>query len=118
MARISGIEETSSRDFGDSFQFTNWISYSGATCHMIPQISDFIPGLLEDTDKYIEVLDGHQVVAKKKGTVQIKMFGNNIDTFMATFHSVLLSPYICDRLFSMITLINLGLNFYFTKGYV
>ena len=33
---------------------------------MKPQISDFIPGSLEYTDKYIEVADGNHVTAKKK----------------------------------------------------
>ena len=27
----------------DSLQLTNWILYSGATCHRIPEISEFIP---------------------------------------------------------------------------
>ena len=66
MACISGNDKSSSRDLGDSLQFTNWILDSGATCHMTPQVSDFIPGSLEDTYKYIEVADGYYVVAKKK----------------------------------------------------
>ena len=40
---------------------------------MTPEISDFIPGTLDDTDKYIEVADGHHVTAKQKGQVQIQM---------------------------------------------
>ena len=32
---------------------------------MTPEDTDFIPGLLEDTDKLIEVADGHHVTAKK-----------------------------------------------------
>ena len=44
---------------------------------MAPQVSDFIPGLLEDMDKYIEVADVHHVTAKKKGQVQIKMCNDN-----------------------------------------
>ena len=35
---------------------------------MTPEVSYFIPGLLEDTDEYIEVLDGHHVTAKQKRT--------------------------------------------------
>ena len=31
---------------------------------MTPQVSDFIPVSLEDTDKHIEVLDGHYVTVK------------------------------------------------------
>ena len=53
MARIYDNNECSSRYFGDSSQLTNWILDSGATCHMMPQVSDFIRGLLEYTDKYI-----------------------------------------------------------------
>ena len=40
-------------------------------CHMKPQLSDFISGLLEDTDKYIEVADGHHFPEKKKEQIQI-----------------------------------------------
>ena len=52
MARMSG-DDNSSRDFGDSSQLTNYILNSGATCHMISLVLDFIPGSLEDRDKYI-----------------------------------------------------------------
>ena len=65
MARMSGNDNSSSRDFGDSYELTNWILDSGATCHMTPQVSDYVPGSLEDTDKYIEVADGHYVTAKQ-----------------------------------------------------
>ena len=40
---------------------------------MAPEVSGFIPGLFEDTDKHIEVADGIQVTAKQKGQVQIIM---------------------------------------------
>ena len=36
---------------------------------MTPEASDFIPGTLEDTDKYIEFADGHHVTSKQKGQV-------------------------------------------------
>ena len=39
---------------------------SGATCNMMPEVTDFIPGSLEDTYKYIEVADGHIVTSKQK----------------------------------------------------
>ena len=92
MARMSRYDKHSSEIYGDSSQFTNWILDLGATCHMIPEVSYFIPGSLEDTDKYIEVADGYHVTAKQKGQVRIKML-----------HNVLLAPYLCDRLFSIIT---------------
>ena len=31
---------------------------------MTPEVTDFIPVSLDDTDKYIEVADGHHVTAK------------------------------------------------------
>ena len=64
MAHMSDNGKCSGRDFGDSSQLTNWILDSGATCHMMPQVLDFIPGLLEDMDKHIEVADGHHVKEK------------------------------------------------------
>ena len=66
IARMSGNDECPSGNFGDSPQLTNWILDSGATCHMTPEVSDFIPGLLEDRDKRIEVADRHHVTAKQK----------------------------------------------------
>ena len=84
---------------------------------MAPQVSDFIPGSLENTDKYIEVLYGHHVMAKQKLQVQIKMCDDNGDTFIATLHTVLLAPDLCNRLFSIITLINLGHTFLFQNGF-
>ena len=35
---------------------------------MTPDISEFNPVLLEDTDKHVEVADGHHVTAKQKRT--------------------------------------------------
>ena len=84
---------------------------------MTPQVLDFIPGSLEDKDKYIEVSDGHQVTAKQKGQVQIKMCNDNVDTFIATLNNVLLETDICNILFSDITLMNLGHTFLFHKGF-
>ena len=64
IARMSDNDEFPGRDFSDSPQLTNWILDSVPTCIMTPQISDFIPGLLEDTDKNIEFVNGHHVTAK------------------------------------------------------
>ena len=106
MAQMSSDDERKSVKYGDSSQLTNWILYLGATCHMTPEVSYFIPGSLEDTDKYIEVADGHHVTEKQKGQVQIQMCENNGNSFIATFHNLLLAPDLCDRLFSIITLMN------------
>ena len=95
---MSGNDESSSRDFSESFKLTNWILYSGATCYMTPQVSDFIPGSLEDTDKYIEVADGHHVTTKSRGQVQTKLCDDKGNTFIATLHNILLAPDLCARL--------------------
>ena len=67
MAGMSDNDESTSRYFGDSWQLTNWVLDSGATCHMTPHVSDFIPDALENADKYIEAEDKHHVTEKQKG---------------------------------------------------
>ena len=52
MEQMSSDDKRKSGKYGDSSQFTNWILDSGATCHMTPEVSDFIPGSSEDTDKF------------------------------------------------------------------
>ena len=44
MARMSSDDERKSGEYGDSSQLTNWILDSGATCHMTPEVTDFITG--------------------------------------------------------------------------
>ena len=117
MARMSNDDVRENKDYGDSSQLTNWILDSGATCHMTPEVTDFIPGSLEDTDKFIEVADGHHVTAKQKGSVRIQMCDDNGKTFVATLYNVLLAPDLCDRLFSIITLMNAGHTCLFHKGF-
>ena len=51
MVHTSSNDKRSSENYGDSSQWTNLILDSGATCHMTPEVSDFISGSLEDTDK-------------------------------------------------------------------
>ena len=84
---------------------------------MIPEVSGFIPGSLEDTDKYIEVADGHNVTQKQKGQVRIQMCDDNGKCFIATLHNVCLTPDLCDGLFSIIVLMNLGHTCLFHKGF-
>ena len=114
---MSRDDERKSIKYGDSFQLTNWILDSGATCHMTPEVSDFVPGTLEDTDKYIEVADGHHVTAKQKGQVQIQMCDKNGKSFIATLYNVLLALDLCNRLFSIITLMNAEHTCLFKKGF-
>ena len=84
---------------------------------MTPRVLDFIPGLIEYTDKYIEVADGNYVTEKQKLQVQIKIYTDNGDYFITALHNVLLAPYLCDSLFSIITLMNLGHACLFYKGF-
>ena len=66
---------------------------------MTPEVMDFIPGSLEDTDKLVEVADGHHVTAKQKGSVCIQMCDDNGNTFVATLYNVLLATDLCDIFF-------------------
>ena len=84
---------------------------------MTQEVSDFIPRLLEDRDKHIEVADGHHVTAKQKGQAQIKICDDNGDPFIATLHNLLLASDLCDILFSIITLMNLVQNCLSHKGF-
>ena len=84
---------------------------------MTPEVTDFIPGSLEDTDKFIEVADRHQVTAKKKGSVRIQMWDVNGKEFIATLYNVPLALELCNRLFSIITLMNAGHKCLFHKGF-
>ena len=84
---------------------------------MTPEVTGFIPGSLEYTDKFIEVADGHHVTAKQKGSVQIQMCYDNGNKFIATLYNVLLEPNLCDRLFSIIMLMNAGHTCIFQKGF-
>ena len=59
ITKISTKTSVITRYFGNSLQFTNCILDSGAAYHMTPQVQYFIPGLLEDTDKYTEVAEGN-----------------------------------------------------------
>ena len=115
MTRMSSDDERKSGEYDDSSQLTNWILDSGATCHMTPEVTDFIPGSLEDTNKFIEVADRHHVTAKQKVSVRIQIGNDNGKKFVATFYNVRLAPDLCDRLFSIIMLMNAGHTCLFHK---
>ena len=68
-------------------------------------------------DKYDEVADGHYIIAKQKGQVQNKICNNNGDPFIATLYNVLLAPDLWDGLFLINTLMDLGHNCLFQKGF-
>ena len=83
---------------------------------MRPVLSDFIPDLLTEIDKYIEFVDGifHR---KKTGKVQIKMRDDNGKPFIDTLYNLLLAPDLCDLLFSIIMLMNSGYTCFSHKGF-
>ena len=68
---MSSDDKRKSGEYGDSSQLTNWILDSGATYHITPGVTAFIPGSLEDTDKSIEVADGHHIMAKQRYSARI-----------------------------------------------
>ena len=117
MIRMSVNEKSSSRYFCDSFQLPNWVLDSVTMCHMTPQVPDFILYSFENTDKYIEVADGHYVTENKKLQVQIIICDDNRNPFIATLHNVLFAPDLCDILFSIIQLMNLLHTCLFHKGF-
>ena len=59
-----------------------------------------------ETNKCIEVSDGHLVTAKQTGEVQIKMCDDNGKPLFATLYNVLLAPDFCNILLSIIILMN------------
>ena len=77
----------------------------------------FFQGSLEDTDKYIEVMDRHHITAKQKEQVQIKLCDDNRNPFIVTLRNVLLAPDLCNILFSIITLMNSECTCLFHKGF-
>ena len=66
MASMSGNDECPGGNFGDSSQLTNWVLDSGATLHMKLEVSDFIPGSLEDMDKKLKLRTDITSQQKKK----------------------------------------------------
>ena len=66
---------------------------------MTPELSDFIPGSLEDMDKHLKVADRQHVTSKQKGQVQINICKNNRDPFIDILHNVLFTQDLFNRFF-------------------
>ena len=96
MACIYSKVESPRRYFGDILQHTNFILDFGATYHMTPKISNIVPGLLVESNKYIEVADEHFITAKQTGKIQINICYYNGKPFIATLYHVLFAPDLCD----------------------
>ena len=64
---MSSNVESPRRDFDDSLYLTNSILDSGVTCHMTPEISDFVPVSLVETDTYVEFSGGKKFIVKQIG---------------------------------------------------
>ena len=82
---------------------------------MTPKFSNFVPLLLIETDKYIEVADGNYVTEKQTGQVQISIHDDNGQLLISTLYNFLSDSDLCDRLFSIIVLMNLGHTCLFHK---
>ena len=83
---------------------------------MTPQVSYFIPGSIEDTDRHIGVSDGNHITDKQKGNVPIIMCDDKVDTFIAPLHKILIAQIKCDGLFSIIKFRNSVHTCLFHKG--
>ena len=72
MEHMSTNEEVTRRNYGGRSQLANWILESGATCHMTPDIQDFILSSLVETDKSIKVAYGKFFPAKTESKISNK----------------------------------------------
>ena len=59
MAHMSTNAESHRRNYGENSQLTYLILDSGASYHITPEISNFIPDSSVETNKYIEVSEGN-----------------------------------------------------------
>ena len=116
MAHISPDAKIPRRHFWDISQLTNWIVDLGETCHITPEISDFILGSLVETDKYIEVADENFFTEKQTGEFEIKMCDDNGRPLIFTLYNVIFAPNLRDWILSIITLIHSGHNWLCHKG--
>ena len=66
MAQISSNEERKSEKYGDSSQLTNWNFRFRSNVPHDNRSFGFHSSIIRSRDKYIEVVDGHHVTAKKK----------------------------------------------------
>ena len=74
MARMSNDDVRKNKDYGDSSQLTNWILDSGATCHMTPEVTDFIPGSLE-----ICAIDTYNLRSSSSSLLSFALFPFSLD---------------------------------------
>ena len=82
------------RYFGYILELTNWILESGKTCHMTPEISDFVLVSIVETDKYIEVADWQRTIC----TILVRLiifqyYVNEFGTYL-TFKSIFLRIFL------------------------
>ena len=73
---------------------------------MTPEVSDLIPGSLEGTDKYIEVADGHHVMAKKSSITN-----TNVRRSRKDIHLTIIQRTFSTRLMQQVIL-NCYVNFF------
>ena len=79
----------------------NWVMDSGATCHMTPHESDFLPETVRSANKVVEVADGHTVPATLCGTVLVITSTDLGQKINLRIEDVLLVPNLERRLFSL-----------------
>ena len=62
-------------------------------------------------------MDRHHVTDKQRVQVRIQICDDNGKSFITTLHNVLLTPDLCNRLFSIVTLMNAGHTCLLHKGF-
>ena len=62
-------------------------------------------------------MDGSFVTAKQTGEIEIKIRNDNGKPFIDKWYNILFVPYLCDEIFFIIKLINLGHTCLFHKGF-
>ena len=80
------------KDFGGSSQLTNCVLESDVMYNMTPEIPNFLPGSLLETDKYIEVINENFITSKQTEVVQINMHDDNGKPFIETLYNALFAP--------------------------
>ena len=96
MALMSYNVKCPRRDFGYISQMTTCVLGLSFNFSHDTRNFGFLPGLLVEMYKYIEVAYGNFFTEKQTGETQIKMRGDNIKRFIDMLYNVLFVSEFCD----------------------
>ena len=80
----------------------------GATAHMTPHVTDFLPDSLIDTNKIVEIADGSEASCTLHGSVLLNMLDDRGEQIQGEMEGVLYIKGLTQRLFSVPTFKNQG----------